>query len=555
MALHLFAIVGWLALFVLWLRHHPSARPLALGAALVVGLTLVGFHAIDPAAIPSRWISALHEGGSGRNILQLYARTTHAGPNFRAVVSVFSADSSPSIRDIVRMNLWLASLNVVLLAFVLRQATGRRLSAALLAVAWVANPNSINAMFSELPSELLTTYFLLSVLPVAVFESLGSPRRGPWAALCIANVACWGALAGLTRIEWLVIGLPTLGTMVLRAAVPDASIEAWLRTLVQRAIARPLAAALAVWAALSVVEVLPWMGKLVQKSQASWVFGSVESWWPNHSALPSVLVGFLPLVITLLILAGCLVAFRHPLRLGMQPFAICVLWGIYQSASHGVSYERFRYISMLTAPIFVMAAFGWRDLAAYLESRPSAQRRVAWGLAAVTLLSVVPGVPGRFAFVLRPQVSREPEPGIILARNQQRSLRYVLDATERYPRCVFVARISGESTGDGQPSLDHWIFFGQPVARPLVVPSQGLSLGLAVDRFVPDGACVIYYRSRDCNLVRARGVCDPDHRDLPPIDRQQFPSQPYSDPGEYGRLSPVMRIGLFRVDSGADQRG
>ncbi len=131
----------------------------------------------------------------------------------------------------------------------------------------------------------------------------------------------------------------------------------------------------------------------------------------------------------------------------------------------------------------------------------------------------------------------------------------MLDATERYPRCVFVARTSSESTGDGQFSLDYWVFFGQPLAHPLVIPSEGLSLGPAVDRFVPDGSCVIYYRSRDCNLVHARGVCDSDHRDLPPIDRQQFPSQPYSDPGEYGRLSPVMRIGLFRVVSGADQRG
>ena len=258
LVLHLFAIVGWLALVVVWLRHNPSARPASgLAAVLVFGLTLAIFHWIDPAEIPSRWISALHEGGSERNILQLYARTTHAGPNFRAMVSVFSADASPSIRDIVRMNLWLASLNLVLLMFVLWQVTGRRLLAVFLALAWAANPNSINAMFSELPSELLSTYFLLSVLPMAVFESLGSLSCGFWAVLCTANVACWTTLAVLTRTEWLVLGLTTLATMVLRTAVPDAWIEERSRAVMRRIASRPVASALSIWVALSLGMYLP----------------------------------------------------------------------------------------------------------------------------------------------------------------------------------------------------------------------------------------------------------------------------------------------------------
>ena len=188
---------------------------------LALAIALTSRWGVDASSIPTRWVTAMQEGRAERSILHLYGLGTHAGHNWYGIVSRMQASPAMNAYDVVHMNLSLAALNTVLLAVALRAIVAHRLVAALLTLAWAVSANRVNAACSELPSELLTTYFLLALLPVATFESEAAPRRGVTAFVAIANVACWAFLAALTREETLAIGGPAVLAMLFRTATRE----------------------------------------------------------------------------------------------------------------------------------------------------------------------------------------------------------------------------------------------------------------------------------------------------------------------------------------------
>lgn len=545
---HAVALASWLALVLHWLRRSPSSRrDFGVAALLAVVIAAVFAWAVDPAAIPTRWITALHEGRAERTIRHLYGISTHAESNWYGVVSWLRSDPAMGARDLVRLNLGLGALNTVLLAVALRAMLASRLLAALLTLCWAASANHVNAMCSELPSELLSTYFLLALLPVAVFEAEPAPRRGNAALLAIANVACWASLAALTRPETLAIGVPAVLAMLLRAVVRDELVDRLATTL--KGYARAYW-----WASLSLLYLVAITTRTLadyahqsQSTRVRWALESFQFWWPTRIALPVVLADFQPLPVVAVTIVGLLLALRRPLRTTLLPVSIVAVWAVYQAASHDAPYERFRYVSMLAAPLIVLAGFGVRELEAVLSRWPAWRRPVAWGLVALSVISVLPGIPGRSAFALRAAVAGQSERGLLLERNKQVAVRYLLDATASQPDCVFVARVSSRPESRSTPPLDRWVFFGWPLVHPISVPAQGQTLTSAIRYTVREGTCVLYYRSMDCNLLRAHGECEADLLEARALDRRSIRSRPYSDQTEYGRLSSVVEFGLFQL--------
>ena len=547
---HVVALAGWLVLAWRWLRRNPACRVEFVIACMLVVLIAAGFvWGVPPSSIPYRWITPLQEGQSARNILELYAQSTHAGSGWGAVLELVRAGQQATIRDVVRMNLSLAAINAVLLAVVLRQVVTRWFVAGALVLCWAASANGLSAMLSELPSELLTTYFLLALLPAAVFEGEESPRRGPWALFAVANVACWAALAATIRVESLSIGGVAVLSMLLRAACGDAvlhnrsaNVLRWVDSHIWYFVA-------AVCVAYAGTEALAKLARFTRDPRVAWVLKSPQYWWPMNCSLPWVWADFAPIPLVVAAVVGVASAVRRPLRTAMLPITLVALWAVYHAASHGAPYERFRYISMLTAPLVVLAAMGIRDVEAFVRARPGWRSRCVWGLAALVGISAIPGVPGQSAFALRADVAGERERSILLARNEQNEVRYLIEATEAHPRCVFVARVSSAAERRDLPPLDSWIFFGAPLRSPLIASARGRTLLEVTHQTVPDGPCVLYYRSFDCSFLRAHGECDADVGDARAIERRSFQSRPYADSVEYGELGSVVETGLFSMRS------
>lgn len=554
-ALHLLGFVGWLALLRRWIRRFPASRvEFGLAAFLVLAIVAAYLWSVDAASIPTHWVTPMQEGRTERSVLHLYGLGTHAGLNWYSIVPQLSASPAMDAYDVVRMNLGLAALNTVLLAVALRAIVAHRLVAALLALAWAGSANRINVACSELPSELLTTYFLMALVPMAVFEFEPAPRRSVTALLSIANVACWAFLAALTREETLAIGGPAVLAMVLRTAAREEAIERHTAALGRWLRARWWVPLLALFVAAKVADLLADSVRSHPSARLRWALQSFQLWWPSRTVLPAVLADFLPIPIVVATVAGLLLALRRPLRTALLPLTVFALWAVYQKASHDAPYERFRYVSMLTAPLIVLAALAVRDVEALLEVRPAWRRPAAWAFAIAGVLSVVPGGPGQSVFARHVAVAGEREQGTLLARNKQIAVRYLLDATADHPDCAFVARVSSRPESAETPPLDRWIFFGYPLSRPITIPTEGRTIRAAITEALGEGACVLYYRSIDCNLLRAHGECEVDLAGAVALERHSLVSRPYSDTMEYGALPPTVEIGLFRLPVDPRQR-
>lgn len=552
---HALGLVGWLVLARRWVRRFPASRmDFGVAALLALAIAATSRWGVDAPSIPTRWVTAMQEGRAERSILHLYGLGTHAGHNWYGIVSRMQASPVMNAYDVVHMNLSLAALNTVLLAVALRAIVAHRLVAALLTLAWAVSANRVNAACSELPSELLTTYFLMALLPVATFESEAAPRRGATAFVAIANVACWAFLAALTREETLAIGGPAVLAMLFRTATREDVIARKASAFAGWLSARWWAPLLALWVASVLADQLADLVRLHPSSRVRWALQSFQLWRPTRTALPSVLADFLPIPVVVAMVLGLLLALRRPLRTALLPLTVFAVWAVYQKASHDAPYERFRYVSMLTAPLTVLAALGARDAEAWLAARPAWRRPAAWALAVAGVLSVVPGAPGHSVLARHTAVAGEREQGLLLARNKQFAVRHLLEATANHPDCAFVARVSSQPQSTETPPLDRWIFFGYPLARPIVVPARERTIREAIDEAVGEGTCVLYYRSLDCNLLRARGECDADVADAVALERRALVSRPYSDSMEYGELTPVVETGLFRMLVGSQRR-
>jgi hypothetical protein len=137
---------------------------------------------------------------------------------------------------------------------------------------------------------------------------------------------------------------------------------------------------------------------------------------------------------------------------------------------------------------------------------------------------------------------------VLLSRNQQTEVRYMLDLMDRYPDCVFVTRTM--KYGDGRELTYFWGRFGKAVRLDLFPQKEGETLEEVVAGHVPAGPCVLFYHGLDCNKVSG-DHCREQISPRAVVEERLLENLQYSfDHHGVGTHGPVIRLGVFSVRAG-----
>jgi hypothetical protein len=510
-----------------WLRIHPERRLTVAVAGLMASvLTIAIFALLAPARIPVRWVTVLHEGLTAQNIRHLYGVGVHAGWNMQAVIHAVADSNPPELRDVVRMNLWLAALNAALFAAIARHALRHWWSVALFSLAFVCNP---------LFSQLLTTYLLLAVPAAAILAEPVATHWGRVAAIALIATLTW--LTGETRPELAAIGIVALVT----AFIPAATHETLIRRL------QGVASVCVRHLTLTVVAtVIAGLILVFVPFPVPWVLGAVNPLNFGFLTLPGFLwlLGCPPGLIALVIF-GTVHTLRHGRRFLWLPLSVLGLHRLYNNAA-STFFESLRHLTVLGNALLLLALFGWRELETFAAVRGWSS---TWRPRAALLLAVLmltPAIPGFSDFFL-PEgfhaFSWAAPP--VLTRDVQIEVRYLLEQVDRHPDCVFVARTvrSGNVADlqEGPISEWDWTVFGRPIGGVRTIPAER-----PPDAATLGAQCVYFYHGLDCNLVQGDG-CLAAEAGRRLVDEFVRESLRYNDPQEYGLYRGALRRALFEV--------
>jgi hypothetical protein len=533
-----------LAVVGTWAAQRPAVRRQALPAALCVAATIaLALLFFDRSQVPTGWITVLMEGRSVRNVQQLYGHGSHFGSGFYFLEDWLTGHDVTTLRAVVHANLVTAAVNVVLFFFIAAYVLGSRPVAAIFALGYAANLNTLHAAVSETPAMLWATHFFLGCSAAAAIDDEGAGFRLRLAAVVWLSLLVW--LVGQLRSELLVAGLPALGAAAVRLWLGQAAMQRaaaasveFLHSIVSARLPIFLIAA----GALAALEFLPWPGNI---------------WGWAAAGLRPLNLSFLAMYWTL----GALVAFAfvalsvlgviHGLRRWpaflLLPITFVVLLKVYATASHGVLFERWRYLAFLMPVVFFFALFGFRELSHWAQrwSWPPWWKQPVLLLLAMTF-TVWQAAGPKEIFRRRQQLPGVATPAALLSWNQQTEVRYMLDLTERHPTCAFLVR-SAQTAWVADRRVGYlWSAFGTPVRSYRELPDLGESPEQVADQLAPAADCLFYYRSLDCDLIDADG-CVAATTGRTPIEERVFGNLPYSDITEYGAHRAEIRLGVFQV--------
>lgn len=534
------------------LVRHASKRdrlPLLVAALAVLSSGAVTAWLTHAFEVPTAWVTVLQEGTGETNVRHLYGRGMHAGPNAEWLVSLLGP--GVILRSIVRANLVLATANVALFAAIAWFVHRRAILALVFALAFAFDLAFVHGAVSELPSQLLVSFFLLGVVAAHVWttaEDTGTKDAALGALIALA------VLAALTRIETAVVSAPAAALAVTQRVVGSARVDGWARATHARI------AAAAEWSKAR------WLG-LAAAGLALWVAGhatvgafglskhaeaAVDGLSPvnvRFLSLPLALTHVLPAGVVLLAAFGVVHGFRNLRRFFFLPISLLVLYRTYVSSSHGVFYELFRYLTMLSPLAVFFALFGWREIA-HLAKRVGWVRWRGAALALVIALAAMGPAPGsrdsfRVGDYLRDADARQ----ILLTRDLQIEARWMLDLVDRYPECAFVTRTSNPPH-ERHDRRHHYLLFGRP-----------LDGEVALSRFPTDAAevtarytdlhrpirCIRIYRGLDCDHESTAG-CEAEIGSRAPLEEAETAALPYRDIPEYGTYAPRVRFAVYPLD-------
>ncbi len=530
------------AMLAEWARQRPLVRGRVIGgcacAFLCGALVLV---LVDRTGVPTGWITALQEGRSVRNIQQLYGSATHAGQGFYALIEWLSGHGPTTLPALARVNLCLAAINTVVFLFLAAHVLRSWWAGVAFAAAYSCNPNTINAAVSETPAMAWTLHFWLACIAAAVVSDTGASRR-----LRTLALACLGLLVMLAvwlRTEFVVLGVPGLAIGCAHLAGAEESMHRAVRSVgrkLRTIMTGPLVVFLLVAAGLLALEYVP---------APEGVRYAVAALRPlNFSFLTwlQAITFFSPFGIIVLFVLGVIHGVRRWLAFYLLPIGVLTLFKMYAAGSHGAFLDKFRYVTFVTPLVLFLALFGFRELSDWAERL---QWPAWWKRAAVLLL--VATVPAwnpwqREFFGRRQELPGVSTPDVLLARNQQTEVRYLLDLVARYPRCVFVAKTARADSASDVKTGYRWSAFGKLV--PHLVQKEDASGG--VDRIAaelaPGSPCVLFYRSMDCDLVGLDG-CRPETDGRIPVEERVLENLPYSEVQEFGAHRPEIRLGVYPI--------
>lgn len=525
LAAALLAVVG-----PAWARHGRRRLLAASAFVCVAAIVVLYVFTVQPNEIPTDWITVLTRGFERKSIMHLYARGAHAGANFGFVTAAVGA-GAPSLYDVVWLNLLLALVNAAVFAHV-----AFHVAPPAWALVWTAvfalNPATFLASFSELPANLLSTYFLAGLVGWAVLtDALPQPRaiRVAAAALCVLLTI----LVAYTRLEVALIGVVALtlcGAHRLLGARRWSELWQGPRRIGERLLAF-LSDHPALVVLLTVIAV-----------QGPWVTSREEfaALYPFNASFLGLFVSLpmlgLPIGVGVAVFFGFvrgLLSFRQFGGLVLSLFVIVrVYFGVFDSY-----FEMRRFLSYVMFAIVCLGLFGKEQLdATIMRLRPNWQRlaRVVYIMSWVML-----PLPGVLEFYLRADYTPvDTVTGgvsqLLPDRNVQREVRHLLSLAERNPQCVFVGRVLRDQ-GDfrNNPTYDYAVF-GAPIASPIFIAEKEAALDEVVGRHAAGASCVRLHYGSDCN-VRLGDGCKAFIAGRRLIEEERFWSRPYnSNPWDEG---------------------
>ncbi len=519
-----------------WVRVERQVLPdIVIAVAVLFAGSVLVFTTIGRDAIPLRWVTALHEGNQMVDLGQLWARSTHAGPNFRFLTEALASTPVPDIRDLVRMNLWLGAANLLLFLVMARQVVGGIVFPILLAMVYATNAAFIHGLVSELPAQAITAYTLLAIAASAPLIDERCPRWGRTAALLALALAT--TLVALTRVEVAGIGLCVLGVALLGRARSDRLFDELIAAL--RSCARwPLWAQVVLFVALAAV--WQWAGWL---DRGAWLIHGLHPLNPAWLTFPVVLWFFTSMPAVILTSLGIWWSARRRYLFLAYTIGVLVIFSIYFDASRGVFYNLFRLGITVTPVALLLIPLGWRRLQEIAAARAWRPRWQAWAVAYLFFLQpllVAPAVPEFFRNGDDSEIW--PMRELPLARNNQREVRYLLDLKNRFPRCTFITRVVHGQRPSHEPTYDLIVFRGSGDDPPIRDPGGPLRDHAAA--LLGNAPCAYFYRGLDCNLVHS-DQCVDTVRGLVPSDRQSFANLPYNDAAHYGSLTATIELAVY----------
>lgn len=543
-ALALFVFVAWQ-----WTIVGHRRGSILLAAGLAVAGTVGVFLFFDPALIPIDWITILHEGRSGKNVQQLYGTAAHTGKNHAFLVHLF-AEGRVTLRDTVRMNLWLSGLNVLFFWVVARHVFKHWWAALLALMLLVANPTAIYTAVSELPSASIGLYLLMLFAAVGLLERRQELTNVAVAA-AFALMATLTILLGQTRLEVSIFGLTAVAVAWMRMRVGDESLSAFGREVFRRILA--LIASRWVW----VVALASFALNRLSTRDANFFLPALNPLELRFLTLPIQLFDlFFPLAVIACFIFGFLYTARRWLTFFALPVGLTALYETY----YGVAcnhFELLRYASYLLVPVAGTALFGWRESLHWATRLGLGRYWVR--IAALLVLFSYGTVPlrGRYQQAFKEIGFSETTAHFPLAFDMQREVRFLISAQERHPECLFVASVArvGRLEPAGEKVDFKYLVFGGHLSRPVrvldaVTPEDALAT-------TAPAPCAFLYRSLDCNLARSDG-CKDMTAGRTPAEELVFPRNHYNNVEERGVMVPVVRLALYElapVDERRDATG
>jgi len=252
----------------------------------------------------------------------------------------------------------------------------------------------------------------------------------------------------------------------------------------------------------------------------------------------------LPIAASVAVLFGWIHAIRHFRRFAGVALSLFILVRAYFAAEDQY-FEMGRYMSYILPAILLLALFGKQELDQIAAQRCTPAWRRAGHIAYLMAWFTLP-LPGLYEFYVRPGF--DPHGGfaqLLLDRNTQREVRYLMALTENNPQCVFVGRVVQDDHGDPKVATQYsYLVFGARVSQPVVVPENAMPLSRLISQHASNGSCVRLYFGGDCNLgFTDRCAAFIAGRRL--VDQQRFWSRPYNNYLQTGFGAPEIVLATY----------
>ncbi len=551
-----------LTLLVLWKDSKEQKESgWSFYAVVCAGLIAAGiFFLRGWQNISPELVTPLFEGTSLQNIYQLYAEAVHSGHNFLWLTHLSNAPGALRLQSVVCLNIALMMANCMIFLVIAIRSLKSIMIPIILGIAFFKSPLTEFATFSELPSALLTMYFWMGILAVDQvqkeisknpfpFKRNNTRILPPFLLLSIATV-----LAGFTRLEYSGFGIPALLMIFIHCKFGDHALEK-LEHRILSSISKFFIrfsfpnSLLTIILTLGISSLLLYMLHHPERFSRDLIMNinAVNPFDLSIFTLPFFLAVVLPFSIIILFLLGMVYSVRNWHQFCLLPIAVLVF---YKLLYHGASSKFFgmiRLMTMLNPIILFISIWGWKEIE-HIAIRQ--QWNSNWKKIAITIMIILFCVPPvvNNPLLLERSTKLFPETaGVLINRNMQYEIQFLLESVARFPDCVFITSVAQRSSASYNASRFVTVVFGQRFPAPMIIQKNSESLSeilTGVSGNPPQ--CVLFYSGLDCQLDHP-SQCESFTSQSELIDEKVFLNRPYCDTVIRARPLAEIHLQLYRV--------